>query len=214
MKRSRKGRMITHMVLWSMTILLYVLVALLIPREKQGQLMSIMFGYFSLLLIGVTLLIGPLNLLRMRHNPVHLDLRRDVGIWAAITGCWHVVLVIQGRVFDGSVLLYFLRAGCCGYVPQFTLFGISNDLGLLATVLLLVLLALSNTFSLRVLKGKRWKQVQRLTYLLMLFAAAHTLGYEYLNLREPLFFVFVIALLVLVLVGQGIGIALTLSRQR
>jgi DMSO/TMAO reductase YedYZ heme-binding membrane subunit len=77
-----------------------------------------------------------------------------------------------------------------------------------------VLLAFSNTFSLRILKGKRWKQVQRLTYLLMLFAAAHTLGYEYLNLREPVFFVFVIVLLALVLVCQGIGIVLMLLRRR
>jgi DMSO/TMAO reductase YedYZ heme-binding membrane subunit len=93
-------------------------------------------------------------------------------------------------------------------------FGISNDLGLLATLLLLVLLALSNTVSLRILKGKRWKQLQRLTYLLAGLVVAHTIGFQYLNLRGPVLLVAVIISLVVVLASQILGVVLTLSRQR
>lgn len=206
-------RVVTHLILGGMTITLYLLIALILPREKQIDLLVIALGYLSLLLICVTLLIGPLNLLRLRRNPVNLDLRRDVGIWAGITGCWHVVLALQGTLLNGQVLLYFLRAYCCGYMPQLNVYGISNDFGLSATLILLLLLTLSNTVSLRVLKGKQWKRLQRLAYPLALFAVLHTFGYQYLNLRVPFFFILVIILSVLVLVGQGLGIGLTWARQ-
>lgn len=77
-----------------------------------------------------------------------------------------------------------------------------------------MLLALSNTASLRYLKGKRWKLLQRLTYLLIPLILVHTFGYQYLNLRAPVFTWGVIALSILVLVCQGLGIALTLARRK
>ena len=176
-------RVMTHLLLGGMTIALYLLIAITIPRGKQGGFLVIALGYLSLLLIFVTLLIGPLNLLRLRRNPVNIDLRRDIGIWAGITGCLHVLLVFRGTVLNGQILLYFLQKGCCGYTPLLSVYGISNDLGLFATLLLILLLALSNTVSLRVLKGKWWKQLQRLNYLLILLAVGHTFGFQYLNLR-------------------------------
>ena len=72
----------------------------------------------------------------------------------------------------------------------------------------------SNQCALRVLKGKRWKQLQRLTYPLVLLAVAHTFGYQYLNLRGPFLLVLLIIPIVIVLACQGLGIVLTLSRQR
>ena len=54
-------------------MMLYPLIALFIPREKQVGFLIIALGYLSLLLICVTLLIGPLNLLCTRRNPVKFD---------------------------------------------------------------------------------------------------------------------------------------------
>jgi methionine sulfoxide reductase heme-binding subunit len=191
---------------------LYLLVTYFIPRGKQFEFLTVAFGYLSLLLICVTLLIGPLMLLRQRRNPVNLNLRRDIGIWAAITGGLHVLLVFRGTLLNGQILSYFLRAGCCGFQPLLNVYGISNDLGLFATLLLFLLLALSNNVSLRLLKGKWWKRLQRLTYLLALLAAAHTFGYQYLNIRGVFLLVMVIVLIVFVLICQGLGIVLTLLR--
>jgi len=170
-------RVITHLFLGGISLTLSLLLVLYFPRGKPIEFLIIAWGYLSLLLICVALLIGPLHLLRVRRNPVNLDLRRDVGIWAAITGCVHILLVFRGTLLNSQLFMYFLRTGCCGYVPLLNVYGISNDLGLFAALLLLLLLTLSNTVSLRVLKGKRWKQLQRLTYLLVLFAVAHTFGY-------------------------------------
>ena len=44
------------------------------------------------------------------------------------------------------------------------LFGFSNDVGLLAAIIVLVLLLLSNDVALRLLKGKRWKRIQQWAY--------------------------------------------------
>ncbi|HVB25822.1 MAG TPA: ferric reductase-like transmembrane domain-containing protein [Ktedonobacteraceae bacterium] len=206
-------RIITHLLLGGITVVLYLLIGFLVPEGKQVGVLIIALGYLSLLLIGVTLIIGPINLLRSRRNPVNIDLRRDVGIWAAIAGCWHVLLVFRGTVLNGQILQYFLQTGCCGYSLQLNIYGFSNDSGLFATLLLLLLLALSNAVSLRVLKGKWWKCLQRLTYPLALLALAHTFGYQYLNVRGQLF-VAVIILTILVLVCQAWGIVLTVSRRR
>ena len=206
-------RSMTHLLLGGMTIALFLLIPILIPRGKQGIFLVIVLGYLSLFLILVTLLIGPLNLLRLRRNPVNIDLRRDIGIWAGIAGCLHVLLVIRGTILNGQVLLYFLQRGCCGYTPLLNVYGISNDLGLFATLLLALLLALSNTVSLRVLKGKWWKRLQRLNYLLILLAVGHTLGFQYLNLRGPVLLALVILSIVIVLAAQGLGIVLTLSHR-
>ena len=193
----------------------YLLSRFFVTPVKLGGFLMIVLGYFSLLLICVTLLIGPLALLRWRRNPVNIEVRRDIGIWAGITGILHVLLTFRGTLVNNYILFFFLRPNCCGgYVPDLHLYGISNDIGLLATILLLVLTALSNTISLRLLKGKWWKRIQRLTYPLVALALLHTFIYQYINIRELLLVALTILLLLLVLICQGVGIALTLSRKR
>jgi sulfoxide reductase heme-binding subunit YedZ len=211
-ERFADRRMITHLLLGTLTLGLLLLTPLFVLRGKQIEFLIIALGYLSLLLICATLVIGPLNLLRVRRNPVNLDLRRDLGIWAAITGGWHVLLVLRGTFPTDQILSYFVRPGCCGYIPLLNIFGISNDLGLFATLLLLLLLALSNTVSLRMLKGKWWKRLQRLTYPLALLAVAHTIGYQLLNVRGPIWLTLVLLLSALVLICQGFGVVLSLTR--
>lgn len=212
----RVERIFTHLLLGGLIAALYLLIVFLAPEGKQYELLLILLGYLSLLLIGVTLLIGPLNMLRSRlhRNPVNIYLRRDVGIWAGITGCGHTLLVLRGNIANAQILQFFLRLSNNGYSLLLTVYGVSNDFGLFAVLLLCLLLALSNTASLRWLKGKRWKRWQRLTYLLALFAVAHTLGFQYVNLRGSLFQAVVIALVTLIVIGQTVGILVTLLSQR
>lgn len=200
-------RIITHLLLGAVTLALYLLIGLLVQEGKQVGVLIIALGYLSLFLIGITLIIGPLNLLHSRRNPVNIDLRRDVGIWAAIAGCWHVLLVISGTILNSQILYYFLQANGLGL--QLNIYGLSNDSGLLATILLLLLLALSNAVSLRLLKGKWWKRLQRLAYPLALLAVAHTFGYQFLNERGEFLFMAVIILSIIVLACQGFGIILS-----
>lgn len=213
--RSEQRRILTHVFLGGVTALLSMFLIKFVPPDRQGTVLVIALGYASLVLICLGLLVGPFNLLFQRSNPVNIDLRRDLGIWAGIMGCWHVLLVLRGILPRGEFLLYFLRQnGRGGYEPLWTIFGLSNDTGLFATVLLCLLLALSNTYSLRKLKGKRWKQLQRLTYLLLILVVVHTFGYQYLDLRGPVLVFGVVTLLGVVCLIQAWGIVLTLSRRK
>jgi DMSO/TMAO reductase YedYZ heme-binding membrane subunit len=209
-KAPEPRRILTNFLLAVLISAPLLFIGLAFPAERHIVLFTIVLGYLSLILLFLSLLIGPLNLLRLRRNPVNLFLRRDISIWAAITGCYHVALVFQMR-FGPQLLQYFLKDG--SYLPLVNLYGLSNDTGLFATILLVILLALSNTFSLRLLKGKRWKQIQRLSYLLVPLAVIHTFGYQYLGGRDLLLVIAVIIMVAIVLLGQGMGIALTRSRK-
>jgi len=59
--------------------------------------LSFATAYPALMLIAVTLLIGPWNLLMGKRTPTSSDLRRDVGIWAGILSIIHTVRESSGN---------------------------------------------------------------------------------------------------------------------
>src|SRR5829696_8393886 len=87
-------RAITHVVLALATAAGIYATTLYRTRGEAAYIFMIGFGYISVIFLGVTLLIGPIYLLRKRFNPVNIDLRRDTGIWAGITGVLHVVFAL------------------------------------------------------------------------------------------------------------------------
>ncbi len=213
--RLRGGRIATHSILALLALLGAGVLTNYAPQFGPGRLLTLWYGYLSLLLLAVTLLIGPIALLsrwvkinslrRAVRNRVNLDLRRDIGIWCAVTGCLHIYYAVGTHV-GGNLLLYFFTPTPGSYVPLLTLFGVSNYLGLFAGLLLLLLLVISNDISLRYLKGKRWKLLQRSNYFLFLLTLAHTFGYQALTLREPAFPTSTLLLTVIVALVQSSGI--------
>jgi sulfoxide reductase heme-binding subunit YedZ len=175
------------------------------------HVLTIVLGYLALGLLAVSLVIGPLGLLGRRRNPVNISLRRDIGIWVGVTGLGHVLCGLQVHL-GGQILLYFVQERAGRLVPLLNLFGISNDLGLLATVLLLFLLALSNDLALRRLRGPRWKWLQRTNYLLFLLVVLHTFGYQLLIQREAPFVWLAVGLVATVLLAQAGGLLLYRAR--
>jgi methionine sulfoxide reductase heme-binding subunit len=61
---------------------------------------------------------------------------------------------------------------------QNTQFGLANYTGLGAAVLFLILLALSNDFSLRALGVRSWKSAQRWRYLAFGLTVVHGVAYQ------------------------------------
>jgi sulfoxide reductase heme-binding subunit YedZ len=49
-------------------------------------------GYLSIFLLAVSLLLGPINLILRRKNPISTYIRRDIGIFGAILGIIHSVV--------------------------------------------------------------------------------------------------------------------------
>ena len=71
----------THLLLAAGVVALTLLTAMFVPRGKQVGFLIVALGYLSLLLIFVTLLIGPLNLLRFRRNPLNIELARPKSLF-------------------------------------------------------------------------------------------------------------------------------------
>lgn len=79
--------------------------------------------------------------------------------------------------------MYFFK-GLHPLTVQNTKFGFANFTGLGAAALFLMLLAISNDFSLRTLKARRWKSLQRWTYLAIVLTGAHGIAYQLIEKRQ------------------------------
>ncbi|MDQ2809692.1 MAG: Rieske 2Fe-2S domain-containing protein [Chloroflexota bacterium] len=199
-----QARLWTHLVLALGTLAGYGIALVYDPSAILAEPLALGLGYIALLYLAVSLLIGPLYLARQRRNPVNLYLRRDIGIWAGVTALLHVVFSLQ--IYDQGGLLGYFVPQIGDQVAQGSLFIASNVVGLLATVLITVLLLLSNDRSLRWLKGPQWKRIQRWAYPLMGLTILHTLGYQLYNERDSPFFATLGALSLLVGLVQGTGL--------
>ncbi len=168
------------------------------------SLLAVASGYVAVGLLGLTLLIGPANLLLRRRNPVSSYLRRDLGTWTAIFSVVHVV--VGFRVRGGSGTFRFLDFFVADGRPLTTSFGLGNWTGLGALVIVVGLLAISTNRSVRELKAERWKGLQRLNYTLFALVVLHAVFYgALLRMTSPFTFVLVFTVAG-VLVGQGVGI--------
>ncbi|MBI1722478.1 MAG: ferric reductase-like transmembrane domain-containing protein [Gemmatimonadetes bacterium] len=132
-------------------------------------------GYAGLAFLGATLVIGPWNVLMARANPVSMDLRRDTGIWAGILALVHTLIGLTVHM-QGRFWLYFVYPPNQPHrIPlRHDPFGIANYAGLVATLVLILLLALSNDLALRRLGTHRWKTLQRCNYAGFALVAVHT----------------------------------------
>jgi sulfoxide reductase heme-binding subunit YedZ len=167
-----------------------------------SQRLSLATGYLGLALLGATLVTGALNILRGRPNPVSTDFRRDLGIWCGLISLAHVVFGLQ--VHMGNMLLYFFRKAE-GAVPRLDLFGFANYTGLVAALIIILLLALSNDFSLRRLGGRRWKFLQRWNYGVIVLLILHSVAYQFIEERQLPYVILFGAIVVTVLLIQVLG---------
>jgi methionine sulfoxide reductase heme-binding subunit len=161
-------------------------------------------GYIALVLLALTLLIGPVNLLLRRRNPISSYLRRDVGAWTALFSGFHVLvsLTVHGTGQISHFLDFFVADGSV----LRNSFGLGNWTGLAALVIVTGLLALSSDAALRKLKAKNWKRLQHLNYALFALVIAHAFFYGAL-LRESSPYTILLGLTVIgVIVGQAVGI--------
>lgn len=178
---------------------------------------SLATGYVSLGFLAATLLTGAVNVLRCRPNPVSTDLRRDLGIWAAILGLVHVVMGLQVHM-PGRWWLYFVYAPAERHVlpipVRLGLFGFGNYTGLAATLVLALLLALSNDLSLRRLGATKWKSLQRWNYALFGLTVVHSIAYQLIERRRWAFVVGFAILVATVALFQLLGYRSRTRRHR
>ena len=163
-------------------------------------------AYPALILLVLTLLIGPWNVIRGQRNPVSSDLRRDIGIWAGILSLIHAG-VGQCVHLRGRPWLYYVYESKEEHLlpVRHDLFGLANYSGLIASLVLIALLATSNDYSLRTLGTRQWKRLQRWNYLIFAITAIHAVAYLTVETQKADFVITVAACLLITIVLQAIG---------
>jgi len=185
--------------------------ALAFKRPLVGLSMATAYG--SLVLLAVSLAIGPWNKLRGLPNPVSSYLRRDIGIWAGVVGIVHVIAGLQAHM-GGKIWLYFLPPADATYAFPLRIdaFGLTNHAGLVATLILLLLLALSSNASMRALGARRWKSLQRWNYAGAVLVIAHGVVYQILEKRKAGFVAAFAAIVLITLAMQYAGFRMARKR--
>lgn len=191
-----------HTVLTIITGLLLWVIYALVPGDDKKYLWSMATAYTSIILLGVTLILGPLNVLKNKNNPVSSDLRRDIGIWCGLTGLVHVIVGIQ--VHMGNIWLYFFKAveGDESFQFRDDLFGTANYTGLIAGVIMLMLLLISNDISMKALRPGKWKRLQQFSYLFFALTLVHGIMYQVIENRMLAFIISFACLMIVPLLVQ------------
>lgn len=164
-------------------------------------------GYVATALLALTLLVGPANLVLRRRNPVSSYFRRDVGAWTAIFSVIHVVAGLgvhgpPGPPTERMLRYFFAPDGS----PLTNDFGLGNWTGLAATLIVLLLLAISSDLALRQLKAGRWKWIQRLNYALFALVIAHAIYYGALLRTTSMTTLFLLVAVAAVVGAQVAGV--------
>lgn len=173
------------------------------PPPDFRHRLSMGTAYAALAFLAVSLWLGPWNVLRSRPNPVSFDLRRDIGIWAGILALAHtgVGLTVHLR---GRMWMYFFKR-LHPLALQKTEFGFANYVGLAAAILFVMLLAISNDFSLRRLGRRRWKSTQRWAYAAFALTVAHGIAFQMVEKRHLAWVIVFGSIVLAAVVAQALG---------
>ncbi|HVJ08453.1 MAG TPA: hypothetical protein VM554_08710 [Acidisarcina sp.] len=178
-----------HLILLATAAGITCLAYLATPPPDARHRLSMATAYAGLIFLAASLWVGPWNVLRRRANPVSFDLRRDIGIWAGVLAILHTAIGLTVHL-RGRMWMYFFKR-LHPLRLQNTEFGLANYIGLGAAILFLMLLAISNDVSLRSLGMRRWKSLQRWTYVAAALTVAHGIAYQLIEKRRlPWVFVF------------------------
>lgn len=206
-KRLFRRLLLHHLALFSAGAISIFLLYITRPYPDVLTKISFATAYPALVLLAVTLLIGPWNLVRGKRMPISSDWRRDVGIWAGITGLIHTVIGQNVHLRGRPWLYYVYEHGKKHFIPlRHDLFGFANYTGLISAVILLILLATSNDYSLRTLGTPRWKRLQRWNYFAFSLAGAHAIAYQINEKQQTAFVAVVVISILITIILQVIGL--------
>lgn len=204
---SRMGRRLVrhHLPIVTVSLGIMLLVRSHYADKPVAFQWSMASAYVGLILLALSLVLGPVNILAGRPNPVSSDVRRDVGIWAGLCSLLHALVGLQ--VHMPHRYLYWLSADLASGALSVRMdpFGVTNFAGLFAVFVAALLLALSNDRSLRTRGTHDWKQLQRWNYVLFALVVLHGAIYQLSEKRERIFVFLFVALCLPVIALQYAG---------
>lgn len=177
-----RQRLYRHLRLALIAAALQASFYLMTPPPDVRHRASLSSAYVALAFLAWALLLGPLNVLRSRPNPVSFDLRRDVSIWAGTFALIHTAIGLTVHL-RGRMWMYFFST-LHPLALQKTRFGFANYSGLVAALLFVELLLISNDLSLRSFGVKRWKTLQQMSYLAFALTIVHGWAFQTIEDRK------------------------------
>jgi sulfoxide reductase heme-binding subunit YedZ len=164
-------------------------------------------GFISLVLLSISLILGPVSLLLKSQNPVSTYFRRDLSIAGGLLAVLHSItgLFVHLR---GKTWLYFLNENEGGRSIRLDNFGLANYTGLISALIIIVLIITSNDYMLKKLNPSRWKNIQRLSYLIFILILIHCYFYRIGKQNLDLIYWFYLPVLTIVFIFQMIGVRL------
>ncbi len=145
---------------------------------------SLVTAWLCFALLATALGLGPWQALRTGQPVLNNLLRRDLGIWAALTGLAHLVVattvVMQPAYFRAYITGPPANPlpGWAGWIGTASIVA-----GYLVGLIFLLLLALSNNRSLRRLGAPRWKRLQRAAAVAFFLTLAHGVIFQVIEGR-------------------------------
>jgi len=198
----------TQQHLWIAAVSIFITTIFFFIAKGESSTFQLSMGtaYSSLILLSLSLLIGPWNMYNNKKNPLSSYLRRDIGIWAGIMAIIHVIMGLQVH-FGGKFWLYFVfPVDQPHFIPvRYDPFGLTNYAGLIAGLIIIVLLSISNNASLKKLGAIRWKKIQRFNYVCAGLVLLHGVIYQLLEKRAIFFVLFFIIISTITFAGQYWG---------
>ncbi len=211
---SIKLRLLRHYL----PLLILTVIAFILFRQFWSELPVIPFivratGYIGIVLLGYSLLIGPVKVLSRGRYAVSTYYRRDIAIFGGAVSVFHTVagLFVHLR---GQMWKYFLERTAEGYTLKFDNFRLANYTGLIAALLILILLITSNDLSIRKLHHGRWKNIQRMAYIIFPLIVIHALFYRLMSKHLNGFYYFYLPVFAVILIFQLAGMTKRIRQKR
>ena len=159
------------------------------PDERKADGLLWQFnaatGLVALVLLVVTLSIGPVTALRRsRRPPVHLAWRRVTGVWSAGLVAAHVPGGLAIHTTGWRLWSPFASAIPGVRARPFDEFTVGYWIGAAALLSFVPLVMTSTAGALRRLGPARWKRLHRLTYVVFALVAVHAVAMQYGESRD------------------------------
>jgi sulfoxide reductase heme-binding subunit YedZ len=183
------------------------------PHKDSITFITDTTGYIAIVLIVISLVIGTIKMLLNRETLISKDFRRDLGIIAGILALIHSLtgLFVHLR---GKNWQYFLNKTEHGYSIRLDTFGLANYFGVVSASIIILLLLTSNNYSIRNLGSDKWKNIQRLSYLMFILAIVHSVYYRIVMNNITLIYTLYLPLFIIVLIFQLIGIDMKMRERK
>ncbi|NOZ33007.1 MAG: hypothetical protein GXP01_08045 [Alphaproteobacteria bacterium] len=141
-------------------------------------------GDMSLVMVAVSMVIGPLSRLMPRFR-LAIPWRREFGIYGVILAAIHTTIILVGWVQWDFLRLFGYELHPSGVYVMFQQgFGLANIIGIIAMLYGIVLALSSSNWSQRMLGGPVWKFLQQSAYVLWMLIVVHTAYFLYIHFQD------------------------------